>query len=312
MKKPLAFLSGSGVWLDDGAAMNPGARDGYPVDLLRLVEDYLEALDFGADQRAARLTEAMRYSLLAGGKRIRPVLTLATARSLGADLDTVLPTAAALELIHTYSLIHDDLPAIDDDTLRRGRPTCHVAYGEDVAILAGDGLFAEAFNLILTRQAGAPAAVVSALTEIAAATGVQGMVGGQYMDVAGVAAADDDLRTLHALKTGRLIQAAVVCGALLSGAGDVEPYRAFAAELGLLFQIVDDILDETGAVDELGKSVGKDRALDKVTYVSRFGMRRAAELADEAAHRAQKLLGGLPGDTSDLAALTSFIHKRRS
>ncbi len=118
--------------------------------------------------------------------------------------------------------------------------------------------------------------MLGALAEIAAATGVQGMVGGQYMDVAGEASADDDLRTLHALKTGRLIQAAVVCGALLSGAEDVEPYRAFAAELGLLFQIVDDILDETGAVDELGKSVGKDRALDKVTYVSRFGMERAA------------------------------------
>jgi len=253
----------------------------------------------------------MRYSLLAGGKRIRPVLTLSTARSRGADPAMVLPTAAALELIHTYSLIHDDLPAIDDDTLRRGRPTCHVAFGEDVAILAGDGLFAEAFGLVLTRQTGGSDAVLGALAEIAAATGVQGMVGGQYMDVAGEAAKDDDLRTLHALKTGRLIQAAVVCGARLSGAEDVEPYRAFAAELGLLFQIVDDILDETGAVDELGKSVGKDRAMDKVTYVSRFGMERAAQLADEAQGRARDLLAGLPGDTSDLAAVARFIHDRR-
>jgi geranylgeranyl diphosphate synthase, type II len=285
--------------------------DGYPADLLAIVEEYLGTLDFGADQRAARLTEAMRYSLLAGGKRIRPVLTLATARGRGADPASVLPTAAALELIHTYSLIHDDLPAIDDDTLRRGRPTCHVAFGEDVAILAGDGLFAEAFSLVLTRQTGGSEAVLRALSEIAGATGVQGMVGGQYMDVAGEAAADDDLRTLHALKTGRLIQAAVVCGALLSGAEDVEPYRAFAAELGLLFQIVDDILDETGAVDELGKSVGKDRALDKVTYVSRFGMERAMRLADEAQDRARTLLGGLPGDTADLAAIALYIHDRR-
>ena len=291
--------------------MSSETEAGYPADLLDLVEEYLSGLDFGADKRALRLTEAMRYSLLAGGKRIRPVLTLATARGRGADPAGVLPTAAALELIHTYSLIHDDLPAIDDDTLRRGRPTCHVAYGEDVAILAGDGLFAEAFDLILTRQAGGCAAVLAALAEIAAATGVQGMVGGQYMDVAGEAADDDDLRTLHALKTGRLIQAAVVCGALLSGAEDVEPYRAFAAELGLLFQIVDDILDETGAVDELGKSVGKDRALDKVTYVSRFGMEHAAELADQAERRARGLLGELPGDRSDLAAVTSFIHDRR-
>ena len=137
------------------------------------------------------------------------------------------------------------------------------------------------------------------------------MVGGQYMDVAGEAADDDDLRTLHALKTGRLIEAAVVCGALLSGAEDVAPYRAFAAELGLLFQIVDDILDETGAEDELGKSVGKDRALAKVTYVSRFGMDRAAQLAAEAERRAVGLLAALPGDTSDLAAVTRFIHDRR-
>ena len=292
--------------------MSPGpAVAGYPADLLDLVEDYLAALDFGADRRAARLTEAMRYSLLAGGKRIRPVLTLATARGRGADPAVVLPTAAALELIHTYSLIHDDLPAIDDDTLRRGRPTCHVAYGEDVAILAGDGLFAEAFNLVLARQPGGPETVLAALAEIAAATGVQGMVGGQYMDVAGKVAADEDLRTLHVLKTGRLIEAAVVCGALLSGAEDVAPYRAFAGELGLLFQIVDDILDETGAVDELGKSVGKDRAMDKVTYVSRFGMTRAAALADEAEERALELLGALPGDASDLASVTGFIHDRR-
>jgi geranylgeranyl diphosphate synthase type II len=284
---------------------------GYPADLLALIEDYLATLDFGADHRAVRLTEAMRYSLLAGGKRIRPVLTLATARGRGADPAGVLPTAAALELIHTYSLIHDDLPAIDDDTLRRGRPTCHIAFGEDVAILAGDGLFAEAFNLVLSRQAGGRDAVLGALAEMASATGVQGMVGGQYMDVAGAAAADDDLRTLHVLKTGRLIEAAVVCGALLSGAEDVAPYRAFAAELGLLFQIVDDILDETGAEDELGKSVGKDRALDKVTYVSRFGMEGAVGLADEAERRARSLLGALPGDTSDLVSVSSFIHDRR-
>ena len=287
------------------------AGSAYPADLLALVEAYLEGLDFGVDPRAVRLVEAMRYSLLAGGKRIRPVLALATARGRGADPASVLPTAAALELIHTYSLIHDDLPAIDDDTLRRGRPTCHVAFGEDVAILAGDGLFAEAFNLVLKRQGGGSAPVLAALAEIAEATGVQGMVGGQYMDVAGDAAADDDLRTLHALKTGRLIQAAVVCGALLSGAEDVGPYRAFAAELGLLFQIVDDILDETGAEDELGKSVGKDRALEKVTYVSRFGMERAGALADEAQERALAFLAELPDDTGDLVAVTRFIHDRR-
>ncbi len=293
------------------AAGEAHAVPAYPSDLLRLVEDYLAALDFGADRRAARLVDAMRYSLLAGGKRIRPVLTLATARSRGADPRGVLPTAAAFELIHTYSLIHDDLPAIDDDTLRRGRPTCHVAFGEDIAILAGDGLFAEAFHLLLTRQAGAPSDVLAAVTEIARATGVHGMVGGQFMDVADVAAGDDDLRVLHALKTGRLIEAAVVCGALLSGAADAQPYRAFAAQVGLLFQIVDDILDEVGDQKELGKSVGKDRAQDKTTYVSRFGMSQAVRLADETRDRARELLAALPGDTADLAAITAYVRDRR-
>jgi geranylgeranyl diphosphate synthase type II len=291
--------------------MTPHVQAAYPADLLGLVEDYLQALDFGVDERASRLVAAMRYSLLAGGKRVRPVLTLATARSLGADPSSLLPAAAALELIHTYSLIHDDLPAIDDDTLRRGRPTCHVAFGEDVAILAGDGLFAEAFNVLLTRQAGTPEALMAALREIAAATGVQGMVGGQYMDVAGLARADDDLRTLHALTTGRLIEAAVVCGAVLGGAGDPAPYRAFARALGLLFQIVDDILDESGDEEELGKSVGKDKVQSKVTYVSRFGMEEAGRMATATHGRALELLGGLPGDTEALAALTTYIRRRR-
>ena len=161
----------------------------------------------------------MRYSLLAGGKRIRPVLALATADAIGVDPETVLPLAAAIELIHTYSLIHDDLPAMDDDDLRRGRPTCHRAFGEDVAILAGDGLYAEAFRLLLTEQRGEPADVLAAAAELAAATGVGGMVGGQYLDVAGTAPAGaDGLRRLHELKTGRLIAASVECVLLLAGA----------------------------------------------------------------------------------------------
>jgi len=255
---------------------------------------------------------AMCYSLFAGGKRIRPILCIEAARAAGDDGAGVVSAACALELIHTYSLIHDDLPAIDDDTLRRGRPTCHVAFGEDVAILAGDGLFAEAFHVLLTRQEGAPAALVAALREITAATGVQGMVGGQYMDVAGRARDDDDLRTLHLLKTGRLIEAAVVCGALLSGAGDAAPYRAFARELGLLFQIVDDILDESGDEAELGKSVGKDRLQAKVTYVSRFGMGEAGRMATATHARALERLGALPGDTGALVALTTYVRRRRT
>jgi geranylgeranyl diphosphate synthase type II len=155
----------------------------YPDHLRVRVEAYLQELRFSDASLTSGLEEAMRYSLLAGGKRIRPVLALATARALRRDADEVLPLAAAIELIHTYSLIHDDLPAMDDDDLRRGRPTCHVAFGEDVAILAGDGLYAEAFVHVLTHQKGDPAHVLRALCELAAATGVNGMVGGQYLDV---------------------------------------------------------------------------------------------------------------------------------
>ena len=158
-------------------------RASYPEHLREQVETYLAGLRFATEPAAAGLEEAMRYSLLAGGKRIRPVLALATARATGRDPAEVLPLAGALELIHTYSLIHDDLPAMDDDELRRGRPTCHVKFGEDVAILAGDGLYAEAFRLVLREQQGDPASILAAVCELAAATGVNGMVGGQYIDV---------------------------------------------------------------------------------------------------------------------------------
>ena len=160
---------------------------GFPDHLRLQVEAYLDTLRFTDERAALGLEEAMRYSLLAGGKRVRPVLALATASAVGAYPEEILPLAAALELIHTYSLIHDDLPAMDDDDLRRGRPTCHKVYGEDVAILAGDGLYAEAFRHVLLCQHGEPARVLDAVSELAAATGVNGMVGGQYIDFRGLA-----------------------------------------------------------------------------------------------------------------------------
>ncbi|HEY0361479.1 MAG TPA: polyprenyl synthetase family protein, partial [Solirubrobacteraceae bacterium] len=212
----------------------------YPEALRDTVERYLADLRFpSAAPRTAGLEEAMRYSLLAGGKRIRPVLALATARAIGRDPASILPLAAAIELIHTYSLIHDDLPAMDDDDLRRGRPTCHVKYGEDVAILAGDGLYAEAFRHLLKEQEGDPAKVLEAAAELAAATGVNGMVGGQYIDVRNlVPDGEVSLRRLHELKTGRLIAASIECVLLLtSGEGAstrLPDLRAFAGELGLL------------------------------------------------------------------------------
>ena len=296
----------------------PGGREGepaaYPDALRRLVDDYLERLDFGAAAPARPLVDAMRYSLLAGGKRIRPVLCLAVAERLGEPPQRVLPFAAALELIHTYSLIHDDLPAIDDDSLRRGRPTCHVVFGEDIAILAGDGLFAEAFRLITDRQQSAPAHLVAALSEVAWATGVQGMVGGQYMDVTATAGRDDELRLLHSLKTGRLIEASVAGGALLCGVeGEaLELHRAFAREIGLLFQIVDDILDVEGDAEALGKTAGKDERQAKTTYVSRYGLEGARRLAGESHARARARLGDLGGDVASLAAVADYIYRRRS
>ncbi|MDE3131467.1 MAG: polyprenyl synthetase family protein, partial [Acidobacteriota bacterium] len=190
----------------------------FPDDLRERVDAYLRDLRFAHDPGVDGLEQAMRYSLLAGGKRIRPVLALATASAIGLAPAEVMPLAAALELIHTYSLIHDDLPAMDDDDMRRGRPTCHVAYGEDTAILAGDGLYAEAFLHLLTRQRGEPANIMRAAAELAAATGVNGMVGGQYLDVAATApAGGDGLRHLHELKTGRLIRASVECVLLIEG-----------------------------------------------------------------------------------------------
>ena len=288
----------------------------YPDDLRLRVERYLEGLRFAREPTTAGLEEAMRYSLLGGGKRIRPVLALSTARALEQDPETVLPLAGALELIHTYSLIHDDLPAMDDDDMRRGQPTCHRAFGENVAILAGDGLYAEAFHLVLAAQEGDPRHVLAAVRELAAATGVDGMVGGQYIDVAETAPEGiDGLRRLHELKTGRLIAASVRCVLLLSGrtGPPTIAFSGFAAELGVLFQIVDDILDVTGTDADLGKSHGSDERLGKRTYVSEFGLDRARKLAAESHGKARASLAeAAPAGAPDLEQITDFIFTRTS
>jgi len=306
----------------------------YPENLRADIERYLEDMRFSDEALTAGLEDAMRYSLLGGGKRIRPVLALATARAIGLEPSEILPLAAALELIHTYSLIHDDLPAMDDDELRRGQPTCHVKFGEDVAILAGDGLYAEAFRHLLTHQRSEPELVLQAAAELAAATGVNGMVGGQYADVSpdtppGPAA----LRRLHELKTGRLIGASVLCVLLLGGIADgpaTIPFGRFASELGVLFQIVDDILDVTGTDDALGKPRGSDERHGKRTYVSEFGIERARELAAESHRMAVQALteaaelspaavpGGESGEpagaqaTGELERIADFIYTRTS
>jgi geranylgeranyl diphosphate synthase, type II len=276
-----------------------------PDDLRRLTEDFLGGLPFAAE--LGKLEAALRYSLLGGGKRIRPVLCLATGEALGRDAEDLLPAGCALELVHTFSLVHDDLPALDDDDLRRGQPSAHVKFGEDVAILAGDALLAEAFRLALRYPSPAVA------RELADAT--LGMIGGQYLDVTTDGELDPDgLRRLHALKTGRLLRACVTTATAVAALSETEreAWRAFGDELGVLFQIVDDILDATGTAEELGKTPGKDEAAGKVTYVSLHGLDRARELADEARARVQERLDVLPADTSVLGELVATIRDRRA
>jgi geranylgeranyl diphosphate synthase, type II len=287
----------------------------YPVTLQQQVDDYLQKLTFSREPATVGLEEAMRYSLLAGGKRIRPVLALATAESLDKDPAEVLPLAAAIELIHTYSLIHDDLPAMDDDDTRRGKPTNHKVYGDDVAILAGDALFAEAVTHVLERQQGDPANVLAALREITSAAAVSGMVGGQYVDITASDALDAaGLRHLHELKTGRLIGASIESVLRLEGLNGPAtiPYTRFAAELGVLFQIVDDILDVTGDEEALGKPQGSDARHGKRTYVSVFGLERATDLARESHDKARAALAEADARTGTLEQITDYILTRKS
>lgn len=288
---------------------------GYPDELRLLVDRELGRLAFGDDPTTNGLRDAMRYSLLAGGKRVRPVLALATARAIGVEPGSVLPIALAVELVHTYSLIHDDLPAMDDDDLRRGRPTSHKVFGEDVAILAGDALYAEAFVLILSRQQGAPQDLLAAAARLATATGVDGMVGGQYLDVKdAMGEGIDGMRLLHALKTGRLIGASIECVLLATGAPaeQLATYEAFAAELGVLFQVVDDILDVTETAEQLGKPQGSDERHGKRTYVSEFGLDGARELARQSHETAHQLLRTAAPKGDELARITDYIWTRTS
>jgi geranylgeranyl diphosphate synthase, type II len=274
-------------------------------ELRALAEAELSRLPFTRD--LGDLEEALRYSLLGGGKRVRPVLCLATGEALACDPETLLPAACALELVHTFSLVHDDLPALDDDDLRRGQPSAHVQFGEGVAVLAGDALLTEAFRLALSYPSPEPA------RELAQAT--LGMIGGQYIDVATNGELDaEGLVALHRLKTGKLLGACVGCALAVAEvpAAAQEPWRAFGDDVGLLFQIVDDILDATGTAEELGKTPGKDAAAGKVTYVSLHGLERARELADETRLRVEARLAELQADTSSLAELVATIRERRA
>jgi geranylgeranyl diphosphate synthase type II len=283
----------------------------YPDDLRGMAESALERVIFPTTPATAGLAEAMRYSLHAGGKRVRPVLALATVRALGGNPERFLPAACAFELIHTYSLVHDDLPAMDDDELRRGQPTSHVRFGEDVAILAGDALSAEAVR-VFCEQPGEPVLILAGLRELATAIGVDGMVGGQYADVIGEEEGAEGLRALHALKTGRLIAASVGVILTLMQVAEPEtmPYRRFADELGVLFQIVDDILDVTESDEQLGKPHGSDARHGKLTYVSLFGLERARQLAAESHAKATAALDEAEPSTDDLRRVADYVFTR--
>lgn len=283
----------------------------------------------------AIVSDAMRYSVFAGGKRLRPVLTLAAAdavaRTGGAhDLrtptDLALPAACAVELIHTYSLIHDDLPAMDNDTLRRGRPTVHMVFGDGVAILAGDGLQAEAFSL-LAREPESHDPVLTArklrvIGIVSQAAGPVGMVGGQAIDLqaAGqtpgqaVALDAEGLRAMHARKTGAMIQASAVAGAIMAGADErqIAAVERYGSDIGLAFQIVDDILDVEGNAEELGKTAGKDAAGAKPTYPALYGLARSRELAAECAARAHQTLAGARLTGGHLGAIVDWIVTRKN
>jgi geranylgeranyl diphosphate synthase, type II len=283
-----------------------------------------------ADGRLQTIHDAMRYSLLAGGKRFRPIVTLAAAEAVGGDpaeaRRLAMPAGCAIELIHTYSLIHDDLPAMDNDTLRRGKPTLHVVHGEGMAILAGDGLLAEAFAL-LTRdpdETGRPdigARKMATIRRIAEAAGSLGMVGGQAIDLEAAGHAHDAraldadaLRDMHARKTGALIRASAVAGATMAGGSraQIAAIDGYAAAMGLAFQIVDDVLDVVGAGDTLGKTVGKDAAADKPTYPALFGLDASKRLARDAADAAIAALAAERLECSRLADIVEWVVSRTS
>jgi geranylgeranyl pyrophosphate synthase len=300
-----------------------------------LVEQALTAMLPSPPAAPAVIDAAMRYSLLAGGKRLRPLLVLASAEAVAA-VDAAeraradaLPAACAVEMIHTYSLIHDDLPAMDDDSLRRGRPTSHVVHGEGMAILAGDGLQAEAFAVLarlpVTTDALVHARKLRTLLVVAEAAGAMGMVGGQAIDLAADPAhtsADGSrpaldaagLSDMHSRKTGALIRASVIAGAIMGGATDatLAALDRYSREIGLAFQVVDDILDVEGASAELGKTAGKDAAAGKPTYVSLYGLAGAKSRAAACLERARTALDtcGLAG--SHLDGIAHWIVERRT
>jgi geranylgeranyl diphosphate synthase, type II len=289
----------------------------YLKDRAALVERQLAICLSEPDGPAARVIEAMRYSLMAGGKRLRPILAVAACEAVGGEPDLALPYACALEMIHTYSLVHDDLPCMDDDDLRRGRPTNHRVFGEAVAVLAGDGLLTDAFGLIArsAKAARIPADIVlDVISELAQACGSSGMVGGQAIDLLaeGHSLTQSELELLHSKKTGALFIASVCGGARLGGAQKPQlvSLRDYTSALGLAFQVTDDLLDIEQSTERLGKRSQKDQARGKATYPSIIGIDQSRVLARELARRAREALAGFDGRAEPLRMLAEFAVER--
>ena len=287
--------------------------DGY----VRRVRSVLDRLLPGAEEEPALLHEAMRYACLDGGKRVRAMLVYAAGEALGAELSALDAPAAAVEMIHAYSLIHDDLPAMDDDDLRRGRPTCHITFGEATAILAGDALQAQAFEVLARDEHTPDERRVRMIAVLAGAVGSKGMVGGQVLDMAGEnrSLGLEELGKIHRAKTGALITASIVLGALASTGADsraLAAFERFGREIGTAFQIVDDVLDEIGDTKTLGKRAGADRQAGKSTYPAAIGLEDSKRLAREHYQSASAALEDVTGDTGMLRDIALLVVDRSS
>jgi geranylgeranyl diphosphate synthase type II len=269
----------------------------------------------GRPEPGGRLAEAMRYCLMGGGKRLRPNLCLAAAEAVGGKPDDAMAAACALEMIHTYSLIHDDLPGMDDDDLRRGKPTCHVAFDEATAILAGDALLTLAFEVAASMPAGSPELRLEVVRTISEAAGPRGMVNGQMLDMLseGTALSLADLERLHRLKTGALIEASLAAGALAAGGApaQVEAVRAYGRPLGLAYQVADDILNVEGDPAVMGKAAGTDRLRRKSSYPDLLGLEKSKEFAQNLVQQAIQALSGFDSKADALRAIARYIIERR-
>ncbi|MDO9567348.1 MAG: polyprenyl synthetase family protein [Candidatus Desulfaltia sp.] len=267
---------------------------------------------------SSRIVSAMEYSLMAGGKRIRPVLCIAAAEAVGGKADKVLPAACAIEMIHTYSLIHDDLPAIDNDGLRRGKPTCHVAFDEATAILAGDALLTLAFQILSSielKNEHYASKWLSVICAISRAAGYQGMIEGQMRDIAseGLMLTLNELEEMHSLKTGAIIEASIYCGAIIEN-GNIEQIKqlgVYAKNIGLAFQVTDDILNVEGDPKIMGKAVGTDKNRKKSTYPSIMGIDKSREFAEKLADNALQALDGFDNRSDPLRAIAGYIIERK-